>query len=81
MSIIEIIGGILIILVSLIIIFLVLKQKGTGGGGISALTGGDSYFSKNQGRSGDAMLFKGTKYAAILLFVLTIIVYAVNARS
>jgi protein translocase SecG subunit len=81
MSVLEIIGGILIILLCVGIISMVLLQKGTRGGGISALTGGNNYFDKNQDRSGEALLFKATKYAAIALFLLTIIVYVVNARG
>ena len=81
MSILEIIGGILIILLCVVIILLVLMQKGTSGGGINALTGGNNMYNHKGDRSGDALLFKATKYGAIALFALTIIVYVINARG
>jgi len=71
----QIIGGILIILLCAVSVILVMLQKPTSRG-LTALTGGDSYYSKHQERSKDAWLFKGTKYTAILLFAATIIVYA-----
>lgn len=73
----EIAGGILMIIVSIAIILLVLMQESPKGGGISALSGADSYYNKNQGRSLDAILARATKYAAIAFFVITIAVYAV----
>ncbi len=65
------------ILVSIVIILLVVMQESPKGG-VSALTGGDSYYNKNQGRTMDAMLAKATKYAAVLFFVITILVYAAS---
>ena len=75
MNLFEIIGGILMIATSLLIIFMVLFQEGTKNN-MSSLTGGDSYYNKNQGRTMDAMLARTTKFAAIAFFVLTILVYA-----
>ena len=77
MSVFEIIGGILIILFSIAIALFVLMQEGTKGG-VSTLTGGDSYYNKNQGRTSDALLARGTKYAAIAFFLVTILVYAAD---
>lgn len=65
------------ILISIAIIFLVSMQQSPSGG-MSALTGGDSYYNKNQGRTLDAMLSKGTKYSAIAMFIVTILAYAAN---
>jgi len=78
MGVLEIIGGIVMILLSIGIIVMVLMQESPKGNNISALTGGDSYFNKNQGRTIDALLFRGTKIAAVLFFVVTLLVYAVN---
>ena len=76
MSILEIVGGILMILMCIAIVITVALQESPKGSGISALTGGDSYFNRNQGRTLDSMLAKTTKYLAIAFFVLTVLVYA-----
>ena len=79
MSTIEIVGGAILILLSLIICFLVLAQEGTRGGGVGAITGGaepDSFFSKNSGRSKNMMLFRATRLCAIIFFAITLAVYA-----
>lgn len=72
MSVWEIIGGILIILISIAIVILVLFQESPKGSGVTALTGGDSYYNKNQGRTLDAVLGRVTKWLAVAFFVLTI---------
>lgn len=72
MSVWEIIGGCLIILVSIALVVLVLFQESPKGSGVSALTGGESYYNKNQGRTLDAVLARFTKLVAILFFVLSI---------
>ena len=77
MGVLEIVGGIFMILLSVAIILLVMLQESSKGGGMSALTG-DSYYNKNQGRTRDALLFRFTKYAAVLFFVVTIAVYAIQ---
>ena len=78
MSIFEIVGGILMILMCIAIVVAVALQESPKGSGISALTGGDSYFNRNQGRTLDSMLAKTTKYLAIAFFVLTVLVYAAD---
>lgn len=79
MSALEIVGGIAMILISIVIIVAVLLQESTKGGA-AALTGGDSYYDKNSGRTIDAMLSRITKYSAILFFLVTIAVYVVVER-
>ena len=74
----EIIGGAVMILMSIAIVIIVGLQESTKGGGISALTGGDSYYNKNQGRTRDALLAKAAKFLAVGFFVVTIIVYALD---
>ncbi|MGI6403669.1 MAG: preprotein translocase subunit SecG [Oscillospiraceae bacterium] len=80
MSVFEVIGGIIMVLMSIAISLLVLLQEGTKGGGITALTGGDSdsFFGKNGGRTRDAMLYRATRFCAIVFFIVTIIVYGLN---
>ena len=70
----EIVGAILMILVSVIIIGLVTIQDPKGDG-LSALAGGSSFLSNNNDRSIDATLGKITKIAAIAFFVVTLVVY------
>ena len=79
----EIIGGFAMIIMSIVIIVAVLLQESTKGSGLAALSGGDSdsFFSKNPGRTREAMLYKATKYCAILFFVITIAVYAIYVVS
>lgn len=73
----EIIGGALMILMSLAIVILVSLQESPKGSGISAITGGDSYYNRNQGRTFDAMLSRWTKVLAIAFFLVTVAVYAI----
>lgn len=80
MGAIEIICGIAMLIVSIAIIVLVAIQEAPKSGGISALTGGDSFFNKNKSRTRDALLAKATTVFAVVFFVATIIVYAVMAR-
>ena len=74
MGIFNLIGGIVMILASVGIMLAVVLQESPKGGGLNALTGGDSYFSKNQGRTMDAMLARFTKILAVVFFVVTIAV-------
>ncbi len=77
MGVMEIIGGILLIITCILIIVLVSMQESKSDG-LSAMTGAsDSYLGKNSGRTFDAMLKRFTKYAAIVFFVLTIVVNAI----
>jgi len=78
MGVLDIIGGILLIIICIGIAVMVLFQESPKGGGMNALTGGDSYYNKNQGRTLDAMLAKGTKIFAIAFIVVAIAVYAID---
>lgn len=68
----EIIGGILMILLAIAIVVLVLFQESPKGSGVNALSGGDSYYNKNQGRTFDAMLARLTKFTAVAFFAVSI---------
>lgn len=74
MSVFEIIMGVLIILVAIAVVVLVLFQESPKGSGVSALTGADSYYNKNQGRTLDAKLSRFTKFIAVAFFLLTVAV-------
>lgn len=75
MSILEIIGGVVIIIACIVIIVLCLTQEQKSQDSMtSALTGAssDSFYGKNEGRSREAILAKFTRTCGIILFVLTL---------
>ena len=74
----EIIGGVVILVISLITIILCLSQEQKSQDSMTAaLTGAsaDSFYGKNEGRTKEAILSKITRTLSILLFI---IVLAVN---
>ena len=71
MSVLEIIGGIVILLVSIITIIICLSQEQKSQDSMTAaLTGAsaDSFYGKNEGRTKEAILKKITRALAIILF-------------
>ena len=75
MSILEIIGGVMLILTCILAIILCLLQDSKQQQNMtSAITGGenDSFYSQNEGRTNEAMFKKITRVLLILFFVLTI---------
>ena len=74
MSILEIIGGIIIVLMSIAIVILVLLQESPKGTGISALTGGEasSHYNKNMERTPDARRSKMTKWLCGAFFIIAV---------
>ena len=80
MSVIEIVGGALMIVLSLAICLFVLLQEGTRGGGLAAITGNepDSFFSKSPGRTRNIMLYRATRFCAVVFFVITLAVHAAS---
>ena len=71
MTIPEIILGILLIISSILIVFVVLLQEGRSAGISGAIAGGaESFLGKNKGRTIGAKLQKWTKVIAIAFFVL-----------
>lgn len=73
MSALEIVLGVVLIIVSLVIIFAVIFQQGRRSGISGAISGGaDTFLSKNNARTADALLAKWTKVLAIAFFVLVI---------
>ena len=73
MGIFEIIGGVLLILCCIGLIFLVLSQESKGRG-LSGVIGGGEMVEDNRGRMGSSVLAKYTKYAGITFFVLAVLV-------
>ncbi|MCR5600549.1 MAG: preprotein translocase subunit SecG [Ruminococcus sp.] len=71
MSTLEVIGGVVIIVLSLITIIICLSQEQKSQDSMTAaLTGAsaDSFYGKNEGRTKEAILAKITRTLAILLF-------------
>ena len=72
MSTLEIIGGVAILILSLIIIILCLSQEQKSQDSMTAAHTGasaDSFYGKNEGRTKEAILAKITRTLSILLFV------------
>ncbi|MDE6150218.1 MAG: preprotein translocase subunit SecG [Ruminococcus sp.] len=81
MSGIEIVAGILLILASLVIVLIVLVQESKEQGLTSAIGGGanDSFYGKNSSRTRDAKLSRFTKVAAVIFFIVTLVVNIIVA--
>ena len=80
MSIIEIVGGIILLITALLIIILCLMQDSKQDQNMtSAITGGtyDSAFSKNEGNTKEAIMKKWTKWLTISFFIVTLVVIIV----
>lgn len=77
MSILEIIGGIVLLIATVFIVILCLMQDQKQDQNMtSAITGGtyDSAFSKNEGNTKEAILKRWTKWLAIIFFIVTLVV-------
>ncbi len=69
----KIIVGSLMIICSLVVIVIVLRQQGRQSG-VSIVTGNsDTYLSRNKGRDKDYQLSRATKWFAIGFFALAIV--------
>jgi preprotein translocase subunit SecG len=80
MSIIEIVGGIILLITALLIIILCLMQDSKQDQNMtSAITGGtyDSAFSRNEGNTKEAIMKKWTKWLTIIFFIVTLVVIIV----
>ena len=82
MSVIEIVGGAILLVASLVIVFLTLMQH-THGQGLSGAIGGiaDSYMAKSKARSLDAKLAKATKWLGAVFVVLTLVLNCMIAAG
>lgn len=77
MSGIEIAGGIVMLICSVLLAIVVVLQESPQGG-LSALGGSDSHFSRNQGRTRDAMLAKATRWLGAIFIVVTLATYGIS---
>ncbi len=70
----EIIGGVILLIASIIIIAVVMLQESKQANGMNAVTGStDTYIGRNGNRTKDAFYAKLTKILAIAFFVLAIV--------
>lgn len=77
MSILEIIGGVVLLLICVLITIICLAQEQKSQDSMTAaLTGasGDSFYGKNEGRTKEAILGKITRTLGIIFFVVTLAV-------
>lgn len=74
MSVIQVILSIIYVILGVAISVVILMQEGKSNGLGSAIGGisGDSYWSKNRGRSMEGTLEHFTRYGAIIFMLLTI---------
>lgn len=79
MSVLEIISAVLLILACIFIVLVVLMQDSNQGMSqtISG-TSGDNYYQKNSGRTKEAKLARMTKIAAIIVFVVALLVNVIT---
>ena len=75
MTVFEITMGILIIIFSIVIVAIVLFQEGKeqSMGGVITTSSFDSYLSKNKSRVIDSFLARWTRFIAIMMFLLVIL--------
>lgn len=74
MSVLEIVAGVLVILSSVVIIFIVLSQESKGQGLSSVITGTEMMSNESRARSKEARQARATKFAAIVFFALILLV-------
>lgn len=68
MNVLEIIGGVLLLLSSILMIILVVKQ-GSKQSGLSAMSGqSDSYLSHNRGKTLESKIVKLTRILVVIFF-------------
>ncbi len=81
MSVLEIIGGVLLIITCILAVILCLLQDSKQQQNMTAaITGGanDSFHGQNEGRTKEAILKKITRVLLILFFVLTIAIHVIT---
>lgn len=79
MNALEIVGGILLVLASIILIVSIALQEG-GKGGLGALSGdSESYVGKNGDRSKNAMLVRVTKIFSVIFVLASLALYIITA--
>ncbi|MBQ7124394.1 MAG: preprotein translocase subunit SecG [Oscillospiraceae bacterium] len=78
MTVYEIIGSILLIITCVLVTLTVLFQSSSKQDGISALSGKSASAAAAEAKSNNAKLARFTKVLAVVFFVVTLAVYAIN---
>lgn len=78
MTVYEIIGSILLVITCVLVTITVLFQSSSKQDGISALGGKSSSAAAADAKSNNAKLVRFTKVLAVVFFVITLAVYALN---
>lgn len=68
----EVIAGVLMLLASVMLIFIVLSQESKGQGLSGVITGTEMMSNESRARSKEARMSRATKVVAIVFFALTI---------
>ncbi len=78
MSVLTIVGGILLIIASVIVVVSVALQETKGG--LGSLSGGNnsSFFEQNRGKTREAMLARASKFGGAALMILALLVLAAH---
>lgn len=74
MGVFEIASAVLLIATGVVMIAVIMMQDSKGKGLSGAIGGSDMMYSEGRTRTTDALMVKITKYAAIILFLLTLVV-------
>lgn len=74
MGVFEIISAILLIVTGVMMIAVIMMQDSKGSGLSGAIGGSEMMYSEGRTRTTDAIMVKITKYAAVVVFVLTLVV-------
>ena len=74
MTVLKVILTVIFLIICVAMIVIVLMQEGDQSGLTSSISGGSgTFWEKNKGRSAEGKLEKLTKYAAVLFFVLALV--------
>lgn len=74
MTVLKVILTVIFLIICVAMVVIVLMQEGDQSGLTSSISGGSgTFWEKNKGRSAEGKLEKLTKYAAILFFVLALV--------
>ena len=77
----EIIGGCLMLIVSIFIIVVVMLQESKQPGLSGSISGGMELETSGRGKTSEAILVKMTKISAVAFFVLTMVVNIISVFS
>ncbi len=80
MTIYEIVGGVILLIAAVAIVFLTLSQQSKGKGLSSAISGGSAMGGDNYTSPADRILAKLTKVAGVIFFIAAIVACVLSSR-